>query len=83
MGQVNEPQPMTPKASLHPKNVTLYIWSKWKGVLYYELLPDKKKKKKKINYNMHCSQLDQMKAVLYKECPELVNKIKQSSIRIR
>ena len=45
MGQVNEPQPMTPKASLHPKNVTLYIWSKWKGVLYYELLPDKKKKR--------------------------------------
>ena len=80
MGQVNEPQLMTPKASLHPKNVTLYIWSKWKGVLYYELLPEKKKR---LNYNMHCSQLDQLKAVLYEEYPELVNKIKQSSIRIR
>ena len=37
----NEPPPTPPKAGLHAKKVMLCIWWDWKGVLYYELLPDK------------------------------------------
>jgi len=29
-----KPPPTTPKASLHPKKVTLCMWWDWKGVLY-------------------------------------------------
>ena len=34
LGKQNEPPSTTPKASLHPKKVVLYIWWDWKGVLY-------------------------------------------------
>jgi len=30
----------TPKAGLHPKKVMLCVWWDWKGILYYELLPN-------------------------------------------
>ena len=48
----------------------LCIWLDWKGVLYYELLPENQK----INSSKYCSQLDQLKAALDKKCPELVNR---------
>ena len=48
----------------------LYIWWDWKGVLYYELLPENQT----INSNKHCSHLDQQKAALDEKCPELVNR---------
>ena len=57
-GKRNEP-PTTPKASLHPKKVMLCIGD-WKGVLYYELLPENQM----INSKKYCSQLDQLKAAL-------------------
>ena len=38
-GKRNEPPPTTPNASLHPKKVRC-IWWDWKGVLYYEFLPE-------------------------------------------
>ena len=69
-GKRNEPPPTTPKAGLHPKKVMLYIWWDWKGVVYYELLPENQT----INYNKYCSQLDQLKAALDEKCPELVNR---------
>ena len=47
----------------------LCIWWDWKGVLYYELLPENQT----INSNKYCSQLDQLKAALDKKHPELVN----------
>ena len=56
-GKQNEPPRTTPKASLHPKKVILCIWWDWKGVLYYELLPENQM----IYSNKYCSQLDQMK----------------------
>ena len=40
------------------------------GVLYYELLPENQM----INSNKCCSQLDQLKAALDENCPELVNR---------
>ncbi|XP_032467124.1 nucleotide triphosphate diphosphatase NUDT15 isoform X1 [Phocoena sinus] len=66
----NEPPPTTPKAGLHPKKVMLCIWWDWKGVLYYELLPENQT----INSNKYCSQLDQLKAALDEKRPELVNR---------
>ena len=69
-GKQNEPPQTTPKASIHPKNVMLCIWWGWKGVLYYELLPENQT----INSNKYCSQLDQLKAALDEKHPELVNR---------
>ena len=69
-GKRNEPPPTTPKAGLHPKKVMLSIWWDWKGVLYYELLPENHT----INSNKYCSQLDQLKAALDEKRPELVNR---------
>ena len=69
-GKRNEPPPTTPKASLHPKKVMLYMWWDWKGVLYYELLLENQT----INSNKYCSQLDQLKAALNEKHPELVNR---------
>ena len=66
----NEPPPTTQKASLYTKNVMLCKWWDWKGVLYYELLPEKQT----INSNKCCSQLDQLKAALDKKRSELVNR---------
>ena len=68
-GKWNEPPPNTPKASRHPKKVMLCIWWDWKGVLYYELLPENQT----INSSKYCSQLDQLKALDEKR-PELVNR---------
>ena len=69
-GKGNEPPPTTPKAGLHPKKVMLCKWWDWKGVLYYELLPENQT----INSNKYCSQLDQLKAALDEKRPELVNR---------
>ena len=59
-GKQNEPPSTTPKASLHPKKVMLCTWWDWKGVLYYELLPENQM----IHSKKYCSQLDQLKAAL-------------------
>ena len=66
-GKRNEPPPTTPKASLCPKKAMLYIWRDWKGVLYYELLPENQT----INSNKYCSQLDQLKSALDEKHLEL------------
>ena len=50
-GKRDEPPPTTPKAGLHPKKVMLCIWWDWKGVFYYELLPENQT----INSNKYCS----------------------------
>jgi len=40
-GKQNDLSPLaTPKADLHPKKIMLCIWWDWKGILYYELLPN-------------------------------------------
>ena len=69
-GKWNEAPPTTPKAGLHPKKVMLCIWWDWKVVFYYELLLGNQT----INSNKCCSQLDQMKATLDENRPELVNR---------
>ena len=46
------------------------MWWDWKGVLYYELLPENQT----INSNKYCSQLAQLKATLHEKRLELVNR---------
>ena len=65
-----EPPKTTPNAGLHPKKVMLFIWWDWKGVLYYELLLENQM----INSNKYCSQLDQLKAALYRKRQKLANR---------
>ena len=69
-GKWNEPPLTTPKGSLHPKKVMLCIWWDWKGVRYYELFLENQL----INSKKCCSQLDQLKAALEEERPELINR---------
>ena len=69
-GKRNEPPPPTPKSGLHPKKVMLCIWWDWKGVLYYELLPENQT----INSNKYCSRLDHLEAALNEKRLELVNR---------
>ena len=61
-GKRNEPPPTTPKSGLHPKKVMLCIWWDWKGVLYYERIPENQT----INSNKYCSELDRLKAAFTK-----------------
>ena len=67
VGQQNEPPPTTPKAGLHSMKVMFCRWWDWEGVLCYELLLENQMVK-------HCSQLDQLKAILGEKYPELVNR---------
>ena len=48
----------------------LGIWWDWKGVLYYDLLPENQM----INSTKYCSQLDQVRAAGDEEHPELINR---------
>ena len=70
VGKQNESPPTIPKACLHPKKVMLCMWWDWKGVLYYELLPENQT----INSSKYCSQLDQLKAALDEKRLELVSR---------
>ena len=46
------------------------IWWDWKGVVYYELLPQGET----INSEKYCNQLDQLKAAIAEKRPELANR---------
>ena len=51
----------------------LCIWWDWKGILYYELLPENQT----IHSNKYCSQLEQLKEILdekHEKHPELVKR---------
>jgi len=68
-GKRNEPSLATPKAGLHPKKVMLCVWWDWKGILYYELLPNNET----INSEKYCSQLDELKTAIEQKRPEIAN----------
>lgn len=59
----------TPATDLHPKKVMLCIWWDWKGIVYYELLPQNQM----LNSDKYCSQLDRLKAAIDEKRPELAN----------
>lgn len=66
----NEPRKTTPKRDIHSKKVMLSIWWDWKGVLYYELIPQGQA----INSLKYCSQLEQLKAAIDEKRPSLANR---------
>lgn len=65
-----EPPAATPKDGLHPKKVMLCIWWDWKGVVYYELLPQGQT----IDSDKYCSQLNKLKRALHENRPETINR---------
>jgi len=69
-GKRNEPPLAIPKAGLHSKKVMLCVWWDWKGILYYELLPNNKT----INSEKYCSQLDELKTTIEQKRPEIANR---------
>lgn len=58
------------KAGLHPKKVMLCIWWDYKGVIYYELLPENET----ITSKIYCEQLDRLRANIAKKRPEKANR---------
>lgn len=65
-----EPSQTVAKAGLHPQKVLLCIWWDWKGVLYYELLPQGAT----INSNVYVAQLTKLKREIRQKRPELINR---------
>jgi len=61
VGQVKGTTTNHTKGWSSPIEGDVYMWD-WKGVLYYELLPENQM----IHSNKYCSQLDQLKAALLK-----------------
>jgi len=60
---------VTPKAGLYPKKVMLCVWWDWKGILYYELLPNNET----TNSEKYCSQLNELKTTIEQKRPEIAN----------
>ncbi|CAK9809343.1 Histone-lysine N-methyltransferase SETMAR [Anthophora plagiata] len=58
------------RPGLHPKKVLLSIWWDWKGILYYELLPEGQT----INSEKYCTQLEKLKEAIITKRPEVVNR---------
>ncbi|XP_024222499.2 histone-lysine N-methyltransferase SETMAR isoform X1 [Bombus impatiens] len=62
--------PTVARPGLHPKKVLLSIWWDWKGILYYELLPEGQT----INSEKYCTQLEKLKEAIITKRPEMMNK---------
>ena len=52
------------------KKVMLSVWWYFKGIVYFELLPDNTT----INSEVYCNQLDKLSDALKEKRPELVNR---------
>ncbi|XP_018400177.1 PREDICTED: histone-lysine N-methyltransferase SETMAR-like, partial [Cyphomyrmex costatus] len=65
-----DPLCAAPKAGLHPKKILLFIWWDYRGVLFYELLPQGKTIDSKVYY----TQLTKLNQALRPKRPELVNR---------
>lgn len=59
-----------PKPEIHQKKVMLSCWWDWKGVVFFELLPEGQT----INTEVYCRQLDDLKAAVATKRPELANR---------
>jgi len=65
----DEPARSTSKADIHKKKVMLSIWWDFKGIVFFELLPDNTT----INSEVYC-QLDKLNDSLKQKRPELINR---------
>nr|APL98298.1 putative DD34D transposase [Bactrocera tryoni] len=66
----DEPAQTTSKADSHQKKVMLSVWWDFKGIVYFELLPDNTT----INSEVYCDQLDKLSDALKQKRPELINR---------
>ena len=57
------------KAELHQKKITPSIWWDYKGVVYFESLPNNRT----INSDVHCLQLVKLEEAIKEKRPELAN----------
>ncbi|XP_076764839.1 histone-lysine N-methyltransferase SETMAR-like [Xylocopa sonorina] len=62
--------PIIARPGLHPKKVLFSIWWDWKGIFYYELLPEGQT----INSEKYSTQLEKLKDAIRTKRPELVNR---------
>lgn len=69
-GKRDEPPQTTPKQNIHAQKIMLCVWWDFKGIVYYELLPQNQT----INSERYCAQLDRLKAAIDEKRPELANR---------
>ena len=64
----DQPAQTTSKSDIHHKMFS--VWWDFKGIVYFELLPDNTT----INSEVYCNQLDKLSDALKEKRPELVNR---------
>ncbi|XP_026674121.1 histone-lysine N-methyltransferase SETMAR-like [Ceratina calcarata] len=65
----DEPAQTISKAELHQKKIMLSIWWDYKGVVYFELLPNNRT----INSDVYCQQRMKLEEAIKEKRPELAN----------
>lgn len=66
----DESSQSTSKADIHQKKVMLSVWWDYKGIIFFELLPDNST----IDSKVYCNQMDKLNAVIKQKRPELINR---------
>ncbi|GFV75089.1 histone-lysine N-methyltransferase SETMAR [Trichonephila clavipes] len=66
----DKPAQTISKADIHQKKVMLSVWWNFKGIVFFELLPDNTT----INSEVYCHQLDKLNDALQQKRPELINR---------
>ena len=65
----DDPAQTVSKAGLHQNNIILSIWWNYKGVVYFELLPNNRT----INSDVYCQQLVKFVETINEKRPKLAN----------
>ncbi|XP_035723709.1 histone-lysine N-methyltransferase SETMAR-like [Vespa mandarinia] len=66
----DEPAQRISKVNIHQKKVMLSVWWYFKGIVFFEILPDNTI----INSEVYCHQLDKLNDALQQKRPELINR---------
>ncbi|GFV56501.1 mariner transposase [Trichonephila clavipes] len=71
LGEINRGQSAVNRSNGgKTRKVLLCIWWDWKGITYYELLPNGQT----LNSNPYCQQLSRLKPAINQKYPELANR---------
>ena len=66
----NESPKQQPKKDIHVKKVMLCVWWDYKGIIYYQILPQNQT----VNSDVYCRQLSNLAEKLERLRPELANR---------